>query len=99
MVLYEVARRVPMLLARLLLLRGVAALLLLISTVPGIASPLAAPAWPSRPVTMVVPYAPGGSTDLVAPLIAPGLWAALGPPVPLPHIPRPRPPPPPFPAA
>ena len=37
--------------------------------------------WPSRPLTMVVPYAPGGSTDLVARLLAPGLGAALGQPV------------------
>ena len=66
--------------ARLVLLRGVVALLLLTSTVSGLASLLAAPAWPNRPVTMVVPYAPGGSTDLVARLIAPGLGAALGQP-------------------
>src|SRR5262252_8153381 len=64
--------------ARLVLLRGVVALLLLTSTVSGLASLLAAPAWPNRPVTMVVPYAPGGSTDLVARLIAPGLGVALG---------------------
>src|SRR5262245_16987957 len=70
-----------MLFARLFLLRGAVALVLLTSTVSGIASLLAAPAWPNRPVTMVIPYAPGGSTDLVARLIAPGLGAALGQPV------------------
>ena len=45
------------------------------------AAPVAAQTWPKRPLTMVVPYAPGGSTDLVARLIAPGLGAALGQPV------------------
>jgi tripartite-type tricarboxylate transporter receptor subunit TctC len=45
------------------------------------AAPVAAQTWPKRPVTMVIPYAPGGSTDLVARLIAPGLGAALGQPV------------------
>jgi tripartite-type tricarboxylate transporter receptor subunit TctC len=43
--------------------------------------PAAAQTWPSHPLTMVVPYAPGGSTDLVACLIAPGLSTALGQPV------------------
>src|SRR4030081_3347504 len=38
-------------------------------------------AWPRRPLTMVVPYAPGGSTDLIARLVAPGLAAALDQPV------------------
>ena len=42
-----------MLFARRFLLRGVVALVLLTSTVSGIASLLAAPAWPNRPVTMV----------------------------------------------
>jgi tripartite-type tricarboxylate transporter receptor subunit TctC len=41
------------------------------------AAPVVAQTWPKRPVTMVIPYAPGGSTDLVARLIAPGLGAAL----------------------
>ncbi len=44
---------------------------------------LAAPAavaqesWPSRPVTMIVPWAPGGSNDVVARLLAPVLEARL----------------------
>src|SRR5262249_12847627 len=63
------------------LLRRVVALLLMASTGLAIATPLASQSWPRRPVTMVVPYAPGGSTDLVARLIAPGLGAALGQPV------------------
>src|SRR5262249_25732393 len=67
--------------ARLVLLRAVVGLLLLTSTVSGMGSLVAAPAWPNRPVRMVVPYGPGGSTDLVARLIAPGLSAALGQPV------------------
>lgn len=36
--------------------------------------------WPERPVTIVVPYNPGGSTDAVARLIAPALSDALGQP-------------------
>ncbi len=43
--------------------------------------PAAAQSWPNRPLTMVVPYAPGGSTDLIARLIAPRLSLALGQPV------------------
>jgi tripartite-type tricarboxylate transporter receptor subunit TctC len=63
-------------LARLFLRRRIAALLLLVIT-----TPVEAQTWPNRPLTMVVPYAPGGSTDLVARLIAPRLGAALGRPV------------------
>jgi tripartite-type tricarboxylate transporter receptor subunit TctC len=37
--------------------------------------------FPSRPITMVVPYPPGASTDMVARLVAPKLSAALGQPV------------------
>ncbi|MBR0680149.1 tripartite tricarboxylate transporter substrate binding protein [Roseomonas eburnea] len=47
---------------------------------------LAAPAaqaqdWPTRPLRLVVPFAPGGSSDVLARLIQPGLGAALGQPV------------------
>jgi tripartite-type tricarboxylate transporter receptor subunit TctC len=37
-------------------------------------------AWPARPVTMIVPWAPGGSNDVVARLFAPQLEARLGQP-------------------
>lgn len=40
-----------------------------------------AAAFPERPVTLVVPYAPGGSADVVARVMAPEMAAALGQPV------------------
>ncbi len=40
-----------------------------------------AQAWPTRNVTVVVPYAAGGSQDAVTRILAPGISAALGQPV------------------
>jgi tripartite-type tricarboxylate transporter receptor subunit TctC len=50
------------------------------------AVPLASPtvraqAWPARPIRLVVTFSPGGSSDIVARLIQPGLQERLGQPV------------------
>ncbi len=46
-----------------------------------LASGLGAAAWPSRPISLVVGYRPGGGTDFVARLVAPMLEALLDTPI------------------
>jgi len=46
----------------------------------GLALTTSAQAWPTKPVTIVVPFPPGGSTDMLARSIAPVLQEKLGQP-------------------
>ncbi|GLC92202.1 MFS transporter [Cupriavidus sp. TA19] len=50
-----------------------------ITTLPTFAH--AAPAWPDKPITIIVPGAPGGTTDIPTRLVAQKLSAILGQPV------------------
>jgi tripartite-type tricarboxylate transporter receptor subunit TctC len=54
----------------------------------GLLAPLAAPAiaqpqWPTRPVRVIVPWPPGGSTDVLARILAERMQAATGQPFPI----------------
>ena len=57
--------------------RSIAAVV--IALVPAVS--LAADTWPNKPITYVVPFAPGGNTDTLARIIGPKLSTALGQPV------------------
>jgi len=56
-------------------LQAVAALLFAASTV-AFAQP-----WPAKPIKIIVPYPPGGTSDILARALSPGLQAALGQPI------------------
>ena len=45
------------------------------------AAPSQAQTWPNRPITMIVPFAPGGSTDAIARIVAEGMRHSLGQPL------------------
>jgi tripartite-type tricarboxylate transporter receptor subunit TctC len=46
-----------------------------------VALPAAAQDWPTRPIRLISPFAPGGSNDVTARLMAPRMQARLGQPV------------------
>ena len=50
-------------------------------TQPSFSQPSLSQTWPTRPITMVVPFAAGGASDVIARLVAEGLRAELGQPV------------------
>ena len=50
----------------------------LLAVVVGLAAPTNAQTWPSKPIKLIVPHAPGGVTDFVARLVAQPLGEALG---------------------
>jgi tripartite-type tricarboxylate transporter receptor subunit TctC len=53
-----------------------------LSTPPSVApTPIPGGAYPTRPVTMIVPFAPGGPTDMVGRLVGQKLGDALGQPI------------------
>jgi tripartite-type tricarboxylate transporter receptor subunit TctC len=58
-----------------------APLLLAISSPAALTTNGAAAPYPERPVTLVVPFAPGGANDIVARIIQPPLSEALGQPI------------------
>jgi len=55
-----------------------ASAILTAATLLGSATPALAQAWPDRPITLIVPFAPGGATDIVGRIMADQLGKVLG---------------------
>jgi tripartite-type tricarboxylate transporter receptor subunit TctC len=62
------------------LIHGMAAAAVALTAAPGIAQ-TAASNWPNKPIRYIVPFAPGGTTDILARTIGERLGAALGQPI------------------
>src|SRR5262245_53782624 len=54
---------------------------LMLALLAALALPVHAQTWPSKPIKYIVPFAPGGTTDILGRMVATGLQAALGQPV------------------
>jgi tripartite-type tricarboxylate transporter receptor subunit TctC len=57
---------------------GIASILLILAPLLAVATPLRAADWPARPVTVIVPFAAGGNTDMMARLGAQHLSTKFG---------------------
>src|SRR5215831_5833902 len=51
------------------------------AALPAVSRTARAQTYPSRPITMVVPFPPGGLTDVIARIVAEGMRPSLGQPV------------------
>lgn len=61
--------------------------LLLLVLFLGLVLPMGAKAWPDRPITLIVPFAPGNAADVISRLLAPTLSLNWGQPVVVQNVP------------
>jgi len=60
------------------LYRVLSHVLLATATIPAVSAPLSAQQYPTKPVKIIVAFAPGGGNDLIARVMAQRLTTALG---------------------